>query len=99
MDEKLICLERLKKRHELRFWIKGQNMSFAEARLFLEVTKASLTRLVKLGVVPFHKLKRKARYFNKMELNLWLVQICFHPKSEIESQTAERFIKSKRVRL
>jgi len=99
MDKKSICLERLDKRHEVRFWIKGEVMSFTEARLFLEVKKASLMRLVKIGLVPYHKQGRKPRYFNKRELNIWLVKICFHPETENERLTAEHFIKIKRVRL
>jgi len=99
MDKLIMCLERLKNRREVRFWIKGPEMSFKEARFFLELTHAHFLRLVRNGDVPFHKAKGKARIFHKTELNLWLVQICYWPKSEIERQTAEHFIKIKRVRL
>jgi|GEM_PF-1434200 len=99
MDPLLNCLERLSKRQEVRFWIKNQNMSFGEARLFLELTKKHFARLVRSGVVPYHKPNRKARYFNKRELDFWLVRICFHPATEIEKETACHFIKIRRVRL
>jgi hypothetical protein len=99
MDPLLKCLERLGRRQEVRFWIKSPNMSSGEARLFLELTKKHFLLLVRSGIVPYHWPGRKARYFNKEELNLWLVQICFHPESEIEKETAEHFIKIGRVRL
>ena len=99
MDKLIMCLERLKNRHEVRFWIKGPEMNFVEARFFLELTHVHFLSLVRKGVVPFHKAKGKARVFNQTELNLWLVQICYWPKSEIERQTAEHFIKRGRVRL
>lgn len=99
MDPLLKCLERLQKRQEVRFWIKNQDMSFAEARLYLELTKKHFSRLVRSGVVPYHKPKRKARYFNKKELNVWLVRICFRPESETEKAMGQHFIKIRRVRL
>lgn len=99
MDQLLICLERLKRRHEVRFWIKKPDMSFGEARLFLELTQKHFSLLVRSGIVPYHKTGRKARYFNKEELNIWLVRICFHPESEIEKETAVHFLKIRRVRL
>lgn len=99
MDKRFLCLERLTKRQEVRFWIREADMSFGEAHLFLELTKKHFTRLIKSGTVPFHKPKRKPRYFNKKELNVWLVRICFNPESEIEKETAEHFIKIRRVRL
>jgi hypothetical protein len=99
MDEKLFCLDRLRRRQEIRFWIRKPDMSFGEARLFLELTKKHFARLIKNGIVPYHKPVRKARYFNKTELNNWLVNICFNPESEPERKTAEHFIKRGRVRL
>ena len=78
--------------------IKNPEMNFAEARLFLELTKKHFARLVKNGLVPYKK-KGRTRYFNKERLNLWLVQICFMPDNEMEGQTAEHFIKRGRVRL
>src|ERR1035437_1368924 len=98
MDELLKCLDRLNRRHEVRFLIKNPDMNFVEARFFLELTKKHFARLVRSGVVPYKK-KGRTRYFNKNRLNLWLVQICFMPDSAVERQTAEHFIKRGRVRL
>jgi len=99
MDKRLLCLERLTKRHEIRFWIRKPDMSSGEARLFLEMTQKHFSLLVRSHVVPFHKASRKGKYFNKKELNIWMVKICFDPASEIERHTAEYFIKRGRVRL
>ncbi len=92
------CLDRLNRRREVRFWIKSQDMNFREARFFLELTHRHFSRLVKNGLIPYQK-KGRTRYFNKTRLNLWLVQICFIPDSEMERQVAEHFIKIGRVRL
>ena len=97
MDKLLRCLDRLNRRHEVRFWIRNQDMNFAEARLYLELTKKHLARLVKNGIVPFKK-KGRTRYFNKNRLNLWLVQICFMPDNDMERQAADHFIKRGRVK-
>ena len=99
MDIRLLCLERLRKRKEVRFWIRKHDMNFGEARLFLELSKAHLRMLVKNGEVPYRKSGRKARIFNKTVLNIWMVKICFEPESETERQTAEYFIKRGRIRL
>jgi predicted XRE-type DNA-binding protein len=99
MDKRLLCLQRLTKRHEIRFWIRKPDMSSGEARLFLEISRKHFSLLVKNKIVPFHQVNRKGRSFNKRELNIWLVRICFDPGSEIERYTAEYLIKRGRVRL
>jgi hypothetical protein len=98
MDELLKCLDRLNRRHEVRFWIKNSDMNFKEARFFLELTHRHFSILVRNGLVPFQK-KGRTRYFNKNRLNLWLVQICFVPDSELERKTGEHFVKLGRVKL
>jgi hypothetical protein len=94
----LMCLDRLNRRQEVRFWIPNPDMNFVEARFFLELTHRDFSGLVRNGLVPFRK-KGRARIFNKNRLNLWLVQICFMPDNEMEQQIAEHFIKRGRVRL
>jgi hypothetical protein len=98
MDELLKCLERLDRRKEVRFLIENPDMNFVEARFFLELTHRHFSGLVRNGLVPYKK-KGRTRCFNKDRLNLWLVQICFMPDSEMERQMAEHFIKRGRVRL
>ena len=98
MDKLLKCIDRLNRRHEVRFWIKNPDMNFVEARFFLELTHRHFSMLVRNGLVPYQK-KGRTRYFNKSRLNLWLVQICFVPDSELERKTGEHFIKRGRVRL
>lgn len=98
MDALFKCLDRLNRRREVRFLIKNPDMNFVEARFFLELTQRHFSGLVKNGLVPYKK-KGRTRYFNKQRLNLWLVQICFMPDSEMERQIAEHFIKRGRVRL
>ena len=98
MDALLKCLDRLNRRREVRFLIKNTDMNFVEARFFLELTHRHFSGLVRNGLVPYKK-KGRIRYFNKTRLNLWLVQICFMPDSDMERQMAEHFIKRGRVRL
>ena len=98
MDKLLECLYRLDRRKEVRFLIENADMNFVEARFFLELTHRHFSVLVRNGLVPYKK-KGRVRCFNKDRLNLWLVQICFMPDSEMERQMAEHFIKRGRVRL
>jgi len=98
MDKLLMSLDRLNRRHEVRFLIKNSDMNFKEARFFLELTHRHFSMLVRNGLVPYQK-KGRIRYFSKNRLNIWLVQICFVPDSELERLTGEHFIKRGRVRL
>jgi hypothetical protein len=101
MDKFLNLLERLNRRQEARFWIKNRDMNFAEARLFLELTHRHFSALVRAGMVPYRREKGRGRprVFNKIVLNLWLVQICFMPLSGDESHLGKHFIKIRRVKL
>ena len=98
VSQLIMCLERLDRLKEVRFLIENADMNFVEARFFLELTHRQFSGLVKNGLVPYKK-KGIVRCFNKDRLNLWLVQICFMPDSEMERQIAEHFIKRGRVML
>ena len=93
-----MCLERLKKWNSVLFRIKGPDMNFNETRMFLELTKAHLRRLIKARSVPFHNRYHKPRVFSQNELNLWLAQIYFNPGNELEKGTGEHLVKRRRVR-
>ncbi len=93
MEELIKRLERLKKRNSILFRIRHADMSFNETRIYLELTKTHLRRLIKARSVPYHNRYHKPRVFNKTEVNLWLVQVCLKPWNELEKGTGEYFVR------
>lgn len=49
-------------------------LNFEEARAFIKCSKSHLYKLTSSGEVPFYKPRGKALYFNKTELENWLLQ-------------------------
>ncbi|MFN8362023.1 MAG: helix-turn-helix domain-containing protein [Candidatus Kapaibacterium sp.] len=49
-------------------------LNFEQARAFIKCSKSHLYKLTSSGEVPFYKPRGKALYFNKTELENWLLQ-------------------------
>jgi len=99
MDE---ILERLKiiEKHVLdRNIILKNVLSFSEACLYLELSQSHLYKLTSTGAIPHYKPNGKKIYFNRAELDQWLLRNRMDSQDEIEQQAANFLIKKGAVKL
>ncbi|MBK5214894.1 MAG: helix-turn-helix domain-containing protein [Flavobacteriaceae bacterium] len=99
MDE---ILERLKiiEKHVLdRNIILKNVLNLNEACKYLELSQSHLYKLTSTGSIPHYKPNGKKLYFNREELDQWLMRNRNTTQEEIEQQAADYLIKKGRVKL
>ena len=99
MDE---ILERLKiiEKHVLdRNLIMKEVLNFNEAAKYLELSHSHLYKLTSASNIPFYKPNGKKLYFNRPELDEWLLRNRNVTIDEIEQQAADYLIKKGRAKL
>ena len=74
-------------------------LNFNEATRFLEVSSSHLYKLTSSGKIPFSKPNGKKLYFNRTELEEWLLRNRNETESEIEQKAADYLIQKGRIRL
>jgi excisionase family DNA binding protein len=79
----------------------GQNLqknvlSFAEAVKFLNVSASYLYKLTSQHEIPHSKPRGKMLYFDRQELETWLLQNRITTKQEIEQQANDYCVTSRR---
>lgn len=99
MDEILERLKRLETLIEEQNLIGKEVLNFAETAKYLELSHSHLYKLTSAGNIPFYKPNGKKLYFNRPELDEWLLRNRNSTKDEIEQQAADYLIKKGRVRL
>lgn len=99
MDEILKRLEIIE-RHVLdQNLILKQVLNFADTARYLELSHSHLYKLTSAGKIPFYKPNGKKLYFNRVELDEWLLRNRNNTQDEIEQQAADYLIKKGRVKL
>ena len=99
MDEILKRLEIIEKHVLDQNLILKQVLNFAEAAKYLELSHSHLYKLTSAGNIPFYKPNGKKLYFNRVELDEWLLRNRNNTQDEIEQQAADYLIKKGRVKL
>lgn len=99
MDEILKRLEIIEKHVLEQNLILKQVLNFAEAARYLELSHSHLYKLTSGGNIPFYKPNGKKLYFNRAELDEWLLRNRNSTKEEINQQAADYLIKKGRVKL
>lgn len=79
--------------------LKKEVLNFTETALYLEVSHSHLYKLTSSGVVPAYKPNGKKLYFNRKELDEWLLSNKQASADEIEQQANEYLMKSGRITL
>ena len=79
--------------------LKKDVLNFIEAALYLDVSHSHLYKLTSTGAIPFYKPNGKKVYFNRQELDTWLLRKRQTTSDEIEQQAADYLLKKGRVRL
>lgn len=94
--EKLECIERMLIEQSL---LKKEVLNFTEAAVYLEVSHSHLYKLTSSGAIPAYKPNGKKLYFNRKELDTWLLSNKQVSTGELEVQANEYLMKKGRVRL
>jgi excisionase family DNA binding protein len=94
--QKLDSIERMLTEQNM---LKKEVLSFNEAAIYLEVSHSHLYKMTSTGVIPSYKPNGKKLYFNRKELDSWLLSNRQSSQEEIEQQAANYLIKKGRVEL
>lgn len=94
--EKLESIERMLIEQSL---LKKEVLNFNETAEYLEVSHSHLYKLTSSGSIPAYKPNGKKLYFNRKELDQWLLSNKQVSTDEIEQQASEYLMKKGRVRL
>ena len=74
-------------------------LTFIETAIYLGVSHSHLYKMTSTGVIPSYKPNGKKLYFNRHELDTWLLTNKQHSQEEIEQEAANYLLKNGRVTL
>jgi excisionase family DNA binding protein len=74
-------------------------LTFNETAIYLGVSHSHLYKMTSTGVIPSYKPNGKKLYFNRHELDAWLLSNKQYSQDEIEQEAANYLIKKGRVQL
>lgn len=94
--EKLNSIEKMLMEQNM---LKKEVLSFNEAAIYLEVSHSHLYKMTSTGAVPSYKPNGKKLYFNRRELDSWLLSNRQTSQEEIDQQAADYLVKNGRVKL
>ena len=73
-------------------------LNFNEACEYLEISHSHLYKLTSSDTIPHYKPNGKKIYFNRMEVDTWLLRNRTTTTDEIDKQAADYLIKKGRIR-
>ena len=100
MDTNILSkLERIEKLLETQQAMQKQVLNFNDTCIYLELSQSHLYKLTSTGSIPHYKPNGKKLYFNRQELDNWLLRNRSNSIDEIEQEAANYLIKKGRVQL
>lgn len=100
MDTNIIeQLDRIEKLLKEQQTTQKKVLNFNEACAYLELSQSHLYKLTSTGAVPHYKPNGKKIYFQREELDNWLLRNRMISQDEIEQQAADYLIKKGKVQL
>ena len=100
MDTNIIeKLDRIEKLLLEQQTMQKQVLNFNETCKYLELSQSHLYKLTSTGAIPHYKPNGKKIYFQREELDHWLLRNRMDSQDEIEQQAADYLIKKGKVRL
>lgn len=99
MEEILKRLEIIEKHVLDQNLILKNVLNFNEACKYLELSQSHLYKLTSTGAIPHYKPNGKKLYFNRAELEQWLLRNRMNSQEEIEQEAANFLIKKGKVQL
>jgi len=94
--EKLNSIEKLIIEHQT---MQKQVLNFNETCKYLELSQSHLYKLTSTGAIPHYKPNGKKIYFNRPELDQWLLRNKIDSQDEIEQQAADFLISKGKIKL
>jgi excisionase family DNA binding protein len=99
MDSLILSkLESIEKMLYEQNMLQKEVLNFNEAAVYLEVSHSHLYKLTSTGTIPAYKPNGKKLYFNRQELNKWLLSNRQTSISDIEEEVSQFQLKSGRTR-
>ncbi|MCF8272660.1 MAG: helix-turn-helix domain-containing protein [Flavobacteriaceae bacterium] len=92
-------LNRIEKMLQEQQTMQKQVLNFNETCNYLELSQSHLYKLTSTGVIPHYKPNGKKIYFQREELDRWLLRNRMNSQDEIEQQAADFLIKKGAVKL
>ncbi len=100
MDVNIIeRLDRIEKMLKIQQTIQKQVLNFNETCTYLELSHSHLYKLTSTGAIPYYKPNGKKLYFQREELDQWLLRNRNDSRYEVEQQAANYLISKGRVKL
>lgn len=94
--EKLNSIEKLIVEQQT---MQKQVLNFNETCKYLELSQSHLYKLTSTGAIPHYKPNGKKIYFNRPELDQWLLRNKIDSLDEIEQQAANFLISKGKIKL
>lgn len=91
--QKLESIERMLSEQNM---LKKEVLNFNEAAIYLEVSHSHLYKLTSTATIPAYKPNGKKLYFNRYELDEWLLSNRQAPLTEVVEQASHFQLKSGR---
>lgn len=100
MDTNIIeKLNRIEKLLVEQQTMQKQVLNFNETCNYLELSQSHLYKLTSTGAIPHYKPNGKKIYFNRTELDNWLLRNRIDSQNEIDQQAANFLIKKGTIKL
>jgi excisionase family DNA binding protein len=87
---KLESIEKMLNEHNLLI---KEVLTFNEAATYLQISHSHLYKMTSTGAIPFYKPNGKKLYFNRKELDFWLLRNRQSSNDEIDQQASEYLIR------
>ena len=99
MDEVIFQkLERIERLLSEQNMLQKEVLNFNEAAVYLEISHSHLYKLTSTYTIPAYKPNGKKLYFNRQELNKWLLSNRQTSISDIEEEVSQFKLKSGRAK-
>jgi excisionase family DNA binding protein len=100
MDVNIIeKLDRIEKMLQVQQAMQKQVLNFNDTCTYLELSQSHLYKLTSTGAIPHYKPNGKKLYFQREELDQWLLRNRVDSQDEVEQQAANYLISKGRVKL
>lgn len=96
MDEVLLRLDKIERLLESQNLVHKAVLNFNETCDYLELSQSHLYKLTSTGAIPHYKPNGKKIYFNRTELDTWLLRNRSASQDEIEARAENYLIKKGR---
>ena len=98
-DNVLSQLDRIEKMLQMQQAMQKQVLNFNDTCTYLELSQSHLYKLTSTGAIPHYKPNGKKLYFQREELDQWLLRNRVDSQDEVEQQAANYLISKGRVKL